>query len=261
MYTTFQMNAVPPAIGISPIHTGRPTGVCNGMLLLRPLRRDSARWAREGTFIRTDAGRSRRMRPLGFKVFLTGLTGGQPAEARWRPPSATQCRPCSLCPLALGFCGLSMMTAYSSTSTQSTASGPRSSSAEVSRRMRSTRRRDTAPEVALRRVLHRRGLRYLVDASVDGTRRRVDLAFRGPKIAVLVHGCFWHSCPQHATAPKSNERWWADKLEANRRRDADTILNLESAGWITVVVWEHEDPEVAADRVEAIVRPTRQGRA
>ncbi|GAB2644003.1 very short patch repair endonuclease [Prescottella soli] len=122
----------------------------------------------------------------------------------------------------------------------------------TSARMRAQRRRDTAPEVALRRELHRRGARFFVDrAPVPGLRRRADLVFPRKRVAVYVDGCFWHSCPQHATSPKNNAQWWADKLAANVVRDRDTDTRLEAAGWRVVRVWEHEDPAAAADRVQA----------
>jgi len=120
-------------------------------------------------------------------------------------------------------------------------------------------RRDTKPELALRRVLHKSGLRYLVDRpALAGSRRRHDLVFSKARTAVEVRGCFWHSCPVHATVPKANGDWWASKLAKNAQRDADTALQLEEAGWALVVVWEHEDPEVAAERVTAVVSSRRQ---
>ncbi|MBM4634813.1 DNA mismatch endonuclease Vsr [Rhodococcus hoagii] len=125
----------------------------------------------------------------------------------------------------------------------------------TSARMRAQRRRDTAPEVALRRELHRRGARFFVDrAPLRGLRRRADLVFPRRRVAVYVDGCFWHSCPQHATSPKNNGQWWADKLAANVVRDRDTDTRLADAGWTVVRIWEHEDPTEAADRVQAALR-------
>ncbi|MCA1007310.1 very short patch repair endonuclease [Rhodococcus hoagii] len=125
----------------------------------------------------------------------------------------------------------------------------------TSARMRAQRRRDTAPEVALRRELHRRGARFFVDrAPLRGLRRRADLVFPRKRVAVYVDGCFWHSCPQHATSPKNNAQWWADKLAANVVRDRDTDARLAAAGWQVVRIWEHEDPAEAADRVQAALR-------
>ncbi|MDH6289179.1 very short patch repair endonuclease [Rhodococcus opacus] len=121
----------------------------------------------------------------------------------------------------------------------------------TSARMRAQRRRDTAPELALRRELHRRGVRYYVDrAPMKGVRRRADLVFPRRKVAVYVDGCFWHSCPQHATFPKNNAQWWAEKLAGNVTRDRDTDTRLTDAGWTVVRVWEHENPVVAANRVQ-----------
>ncbi|QII02979.1 very short patch repair endonuclease [Rhodococcoides fascians A21d2] len=123
--------------------------------------------------------------------------------------------------------------------------------AKTSARLSKQKRRDTKPEVALRRALHRRGLRYFVDrAPLKGMRRRADLVFPKRKVAVYVDGCFWHSCPVHATKPRNNAQWWADKLAANVARDRDTDEKLLAEGWRVVRIWEHEDPAVAADRVE-----------
>ncbi|MDV7242925.1 MULTISPECIES: very short patch repair endonuclease [Rhodococcus] len=121
----------------------------------------------------------------------------------------------------------------------------------TSARMRAQRRRDTAPELGLRRELHRRGVRYFVDrAPMKGIRRRADLVFPRRKVAVYVDGCFWHSCPKHATFPKNNAQWWADKLAGNVTRDRDTDARLIESGWTVVRIWEHEDPIEAADRVQ-----------
>lgn len=132
---------------------------------------------------------------------------------------------------------------------------PPASSSAVRRRMQATRRRDTPKELALRRALHRRGLRYRVDRPpIPGMRRRADLVFTTPRVAVFVHGCFWHACPEHGTRPRANAEWWNRKLEANRLRDEDTRRQLEALGWRVVEVWEHEESEMAADRVMAAVR-------
>ena len=131
-----------------------------------------------------------------------------------------------------------------------------------------TGRRDTAPEVALRRELHRRGLRFLVDVPPAGTsrRRRADVVLRGSRVAVLVHGCFWHQCPVHHHAPKANGEWWQQKFTSIAVRDLDTERHLLLAGWLPVVVWEHEDMSRAADllldlhrRRVGLRRSTRHG--
>lgn len=88
-------------------------------------------------------------------------------------------------------------------------------------------------------------------------RQRVDLAFMTEKVAVDVRGCFWHRCPAHGSEPTANAQRWADKLARNVERDAQTVEALTDMGWQVVVVWEHEDPVEAANRVETAVRGRR----
>nr|WP_269457960.1 very short patch repair endonuclease [Nocardioides scoriae] len=135
--------------------------------------------------------------------------------------------------------------------------GPvRASSAEVASRMSRQRRLGTVPELALRRELHRLGLRYRIGWPVPGRpRRTIDVAFPRRQVAVFVDGCFWHACPEHATSPKANGAWWSEKLAGNVRRDRDTDAVLIDAGWAVVRVWEHEAVSEAAVRVVAAVRP------
>lgn len=138
---------------------------------------------------------------------------------------------------------------------------PEASSAAVAQRMSRAKRRDTTPEVAIRREAHRRGMRYRVDVSLPGMpRRRADLLFAGPRVAVFVDGCFWHSCPEHATQPRANGDWWRAKLDANVRRDRDTDARLRERGWTVLRFWEHEDPDRAVDALERVVRssPSQQ---
>src|SRR3712207_6371224 len=114
------------------------------------------------------------------------------------------------------------------------------------------RRRDTGPEVALRRALHAYGLRFRVDVRpTPRLRGRADIVFTRRRVAVYVDGCFWHACPQHGVLPKSNVEWWRQKLAATAQRDrrADEVLRDE--GWRVVRVWEHEDVDGAPDRVLA----------
>lgn len=133
---------------------------------------------------------------------------------------------------------------------------PRASSPQALRRMQSQRRASTDPELAIRRLVHAAGLRYRVDAPLPlpGLRRRADLLFSRARIAVFVDGCYWHSCPQHATTPKANAAWWAAKLAGNVARDRDTDQRMFEAGWTVIRIWEHEDPADAADLVIRRVR-------
>jgi DNA mismatch endonuclease, patch repair protein len=131
--------------------------------------------------------------------------------------------------------------------------GPVPSSPEVSRRMSIHPRRDTKPELAVRRRLHAAGLRYRVCLKVPGApRRTIDIAFTKAKLAVFIDGCFWHGCPEHRGAvPASNSEWWKAKIDRNRARDLDTDELLRNAGWLVVRVWEHQDPAVAVARIVA----------
>ncbi|MFI9104876.1 very short patch repair endonuclease [Streptomyces fildesensis] len=135
------------------------------------------------------------------------------------------------------------------------------SSPSVSARMSRQGRRDTAPELAVRRLLHAAGHRYRVNAPVPGIpRRTIDIVFGKAKVAVFLDGCFWHGCPEHATRPKSNAEWWQQKLDRNMARDRDTTTRLTDAGWTVLRFWEHEDPAVVAARVAAAVAAARDRR-
>lgn len=124
--------------------------------------------------------------------------------------------------------------------------------------MSRTGRRDTEPELELRRHLHALGLRFRVDRPVLlDRRRRVDVAFGPSRVAVLVDGCFWHGCPIHGTLPATNRAYWEEKLATNRARDQDTDSRLEESGWQVVRVWEHEDMAIAARRIATIVERRR----
>ncbi len=125
------------------------------------------------------------------------------------------------------------------------------------RKMQAQGRANTEPELALRRELHRRGLRYRLHARVvPGTNRRtVDIVFPSARVAVFVDGCFWHGCPAHRQArPQTNTALWIDKITNNAARDRDTDARLTEAGWTIVRIWEHENPSEAADRIEQAVR-------
>ena len=125
-----------------------------------------------------------------------------------------------------------------------------------SRNMAAIRRRDTGPERAMRSALHASGLRFRVDypVEVDGKRVRPDVVFTRDRLAVFVDGCFWHGCPAHAKRPKHNAEFWAAKLAANKRRDAEQNGLLVKAGWSVLRIWEHSDPVEAASRVRARLR-------
>ena len=128
--------------------------------------------------------------------------------------------------------------------------------------MKAAKGEDTGPERLLRSHLHRLGLRFRVQQRVlDGLRRRADVVFKSARVVVFLDGCFWHGCPVHGTWPRANAAFWKDKIETNRRRDADTDARLAGAGWLVIRVWEHEEPRSAAARVAAVVRRRRAASA
>jgi DNA mismatch endonuclease (patch repair protein) len=129
------------------------------------------------------------------------------------------------------------------------------SSPQVRVTMRGNRSKNTGPEMALRSLLHGRGLRYRVDAPpILGIRRRADILFPKQRVAVFVDGCFWHGCPEHYRPSTKNVSFWEEKLMANRSRDKRTNETLSASGWTVIRVWEHEDMSDAADQIERTVR-------
>ena len=118
--------------------------------------------------------------------------------------------------------------------------------------MQANRSRDTKPELAVRRLLHARGMRYRVNyRPVKDLRRTADIAFTRRRLAVFIDGCYWHSCPQHGSQPSVNADYWTPKLQRNRARDLETVERLEAAGWTVLRFWEHTDPAEVASAVAA----------
>jgi DNA mismatch endonuclease (patch repair protein) len=137
---------------------------------------------------------------------------------------------------------------------------PPASSPAATRTMKANRRRDTLPELRVRRALHGLGLRFLVDVPVPGTsrRRRADVLLRGARIALYVDGCFWRSCLEHQHLPRANREWWQRKLDSIIERDIHTDAAVHAVGWWPLRIWEHEDP-VAAAKWIAHLANARQG--
>ncbi len=109
-----------------------------------------------------------------------------------------------------------------------------------SRMMAGIRSRNTAPELAVRRFLYAAGLRFrLHDQKLPG---RPDIVLPSRRVAILVHGCFWHRHPgcRFATMPATNSAFWVAKFDANVSRDIRTAKALSAIGWLVLVVWECE---------------------
>jgi len=104
--------------------------------------------------------------------------------------------------------------------------------------MRAVKGRDTAPELAVRRILRSAGIGYRLGGR--GLPGRPDLVMQGRRVVVFVHGCFWHGhdCARGARLPKANSDYWTAKIGRNRARDSAAQQALEGAGWRVVTVWE-----------------------
>lgn len=106
--------------------------------------------------------------------------------------------------------------------------------------MRQVKGRDTTPELAVRKLLWRLGARYrLHRKDLPG---HPDIVMPGRKLAIFVHGCFWHGhdCARGARVPKQNRAYWEGKVGRNRARDAANLEKLEALGWRVLTVWECE---------------------
>ena len=117
--------------------------------------------------------------------------------------------------------------------------------------MASIRSKGTAPEMSVRRTLHRLGYRYRLHcADLPG---RPDLVFPSRRKVIFVNGCFWHqhSGCKRASIPKSNRDFWLKKLHGNLIRDARNADLLRSEGWGVETVWECElqNPEAVGRRL------------
>lgn len=111
--------------------------------------------------------------------------------------------------------------------------------------MARVRRKDTAPELAVRQMLHALGYRFrLHRRDLPGT---PDIVFPSRRLAIFVHGCFWHG---HGCAkgrpPKSSTSYWSEKLAANKARDVRKREELEQAGWLVETIWQCELKDMSA---------------
>jgi DNA mismatch endonuclease (patch repair protein) len=113
--------------------------------------------------------------------------------------------------------------------------------------MQAVKTHDTGPELIVRRILFRLGYRYRLNSKrLPG---RPDIVFPGWKLAIFVHGCFWHGhgCPK-GNAPKSHLEYWGPKLRTNRERDAAQVSALKALGWSVLTIWQCETADEEALR-------------
>lgn len=113
-------------------------------------------------------------------------------------------------------------------------------SAATRKCMQGNKRRDTTPELKVRRILRKLGFPgYRLDwKKAPG---HPDIAYPGRKIAIFIHGCYWHHCPTcNLPIPKKNPEYWEAKFRRNQERDERTRAALEADGWKVAVIWEHQ---------------------
>lgn len=132
-------------------------------------------------------------------------------------------------------------------------------SSENARRTMQANRAVSRRELELRRALWQTGLRgYRIRSRLPG---RPDVIFGNGRVAVFVHGCFWHRCPTcRLSLPRANREFWRSKFQENRARDVLAVRNLRSLGWEPLVLWEHEiraDVANVAHRVASVVSRRR----
>ncbi|MFB7880207.1 very short patch repair endonuclease [Brevundimonas diminuta] len=106
--------------------------------------------------------------------------------------------------------------------------------------MRRVKGRDTTPEMKVRRLLRGAGIGYRLGGC--GLPGRPDVVMKGRRIALFVHGCFWHGhdCPRGARQPRSNADYWIAKIDRNRARDDRVTAELQAQGWRVLTLWECE---------------------
>jgi len=127
---------------------------------------------------------------------------------------------------------------------------------QISAHMRRIRKKDTKPELVVRRLAHAMGYRYrLHRRELPGT---PDLVFPALKKVILVHGCFWHQhrCVLGSKQPSANRHYWIPKFARNRERDAAAERALAALGWMALVIWECEtrDEESTAQRIRKFLK-------
>lgn len=91
-----------------------------------------------------------------------------------------------------------------------------------------------------------------------------DMAWIGRKVAIFIHGCFWHShdCQEGLRKPKSNKQYWLNKIERNRKRDLEQKKELKAAGWRVLIIWECmiKNERILQNKLEKFLKQTSKSR-
>lgn len=123
-----------------------------------------------------------------------------------------------------------------------------------SRNMSAIKGQNTKPEIALRKSLWSKGIRYRLKSRLPG---RPDLIFPSVRLAIFIDGCFWHKCPEHFRNPKTNAAFWKKKISGNVKRDIKVNQTLYKIGWTVLRIWEHEirkDSSRVVKKITSVLR-------
>lgn len=118
-----------------------------------------------------------------------------------------------------------------------------------SRIMSHIRSNGTKPELLVKKALRGKGFTY--QPKIKGS---PDFVNRKKKIAIFVHGCFWHRCPKHYRAPSSNKNYWLPKIEQNIIRDEKNKTMLKNQKYKVITIWEHEIDNNLSKAVGRVIR-------
>lgn len=115
--------------------------------------------------------------------------------------------------------------------------------------MSQVRSKWTSQEKKIHNYLKGNKIRHIMHPKISGN---PDILLTDKKAAIFMHGCFWHKCRWHYRMPKTNKKYWNDKIGKNVRRDKNNIAKLRKSGFKVLVIWEHESkhPEKIIDKIK-----------
>ena len=109
----------------------------------------------------------------------------------------------------------------------------------------------TSQEVIVHNILQKYNVNHLMHPKIKGN---PDIIIKNRKIAIFLHGCFWHGCPKCYREPKSNIAYWRNKMKNNSERDKRTMGNLKKLKWKVLVIWSHELKKQSFDLMKKLKR-------
>lgn len=111
--------------------------------------------------------------------------------------------------------------------------------------------KNTKPEIAVRKLIWKKGYRYRIGHGLIG---KPDMVSPFYGIVVFIDGCFWHGCPKHCRMPSSNVKYWKQKIFGNKKRDSRINRQLKKEGWKVIRIWEHD---IKKNSEKVVIRITK----